>query len=363
MPKFLTSGAQKLMANFIESSGVKGAVYDEEMTLLWTNYPEFFDNFDIGKINGESPLISESAFSAEADGVRAVLNITPVYKSPRVISAYVCIIREAYDIYKMMNKTVISDFSDNIMRKNRDRLEKLAELNRAIGEAAADSADLNGADGANRLNELNDLVKKQEELLLSMRNETRFYIDTCFNEVSEKACNISLLFSTVCEYAAKSFKELGRKVSFTVEEKDYYINSDDGSLLIGFLHLLRSHVMLSPPKTAVSVTAAFEPLTGGTGLFVVKVKTSLLPSEKIGEELLLSSRAYGELAKKVVMYDYGGLFERCDSKKNMQTVFKIPAARKNRGPMFRSEKSCYEGVALTYLRDIIYCENNGDTVI
>lgn len=361
MPNSLTSGAEKMMENFIESSGSKGAIYDEKLTLIWTNYPDFFDNFEIEKMNEQSPLTSESSFSVETEGMRAVLNITPVYKSPRVISAYICIIREAYDIYKMMNKTVISDFSDNIMMKNKNKLERLAELNRVMGEAVMAVKELNGLGDTNELGNLTDLVQKQKKLLDSMKNETRFYIDTCFNEVSNESCNISVLFSTVCECAAESLRELGRKVSYTAETKDCYITSKDSALLLGFLHLLRSHIMVSPPKTAVSITAAFEPLTRKTGFFTVKVKTSLIPSEEIQKELLLSSRAYRELAKKVIIYNYSGEFKCADSAKNMQTFFKIPALKNNRGPMLKSGELLYEGNALTYLRDIIiYWEKNGE---
>lgn len=53
MPKFLTAGAQKLIENFIVSTGCKGAIYDEEMTCIWSNYNEFFDTFDLKKQKGK----------------------------------------------------------------------------------------------------------------------------------------------------------------------------------------------------------------------------------------------------------------------------------------------------------------------
>lgn len=363
MPKFLTSGAERLMENFIESSGGKGAIYDEEMTLIWTNYHEFFDKFDLKKMNEDAPIIFESSFSAELKDGRAVLNITPVYRSPRVISAYICIIREAYDIFKMMNKTVISDFSDNILRKNAYRIEKLAELNSAVREAAMELEDLQATGSIGDCCErIAGLAQKQEEMLFSMKNETRFYIDTCFNETDSTngLCNVTLLFSSVCGQAAESFDELNRKVRFTGVDKDCYIASEGGSLLLGFLHLLRAHIILSSPKSSVSVESYIESLSGNADLFCVKVKTTLLDREKIDDDLLTTSRAYRELAKKVVLYNYDGTFECSDLKKNMQTVLKIPTVKKNRGAMLNSVSSDYGGVEKTYLADIVYREKNGD---
>ena len=376
MPKFLTSGAQKLMENYIKSTGCKGAIYDEEMKLLWTNYPKYFDNFDLKTQCGERPLTSDSSFSLELDVGQAVLGITPVYKSSRIISAYVCIIRESYDIFKMINKTVISDFSDNIMQKSCDRLQKLAELNSAIGESVMELGSLCEPDGPEKLNnvfkELDKLIEKQKEMLSAMKNETEVYIDTCFIEQSDEDlyCNITLLLSAACAHVAESFKEIGRKVKFTVEDKKRYIPSEGRSLLLGFLHLLRAHVVLSPHGSSVSITVSVESAAGNSDYLCVKIKTLLLPGEEAekseeakeaAERLLLTSHAYRELAKKVVMYDYNGEFMCSDTKKYMQTIFKIPVGKKNRGPKLESDKLMYGSRALTYLNNIMYWEKNGET--
>ena len=50
MAKYMTSGAQKIMECFLQSSGGKSALYDDEMNLVWSNYHEFFDDFDLKQV-------------------------------------------------------------------------------------------------------------------------------------------------------------------------------------------------------------------------------------------------------------------------------------------------------------------------
>lgn len=405
MPKLLTSGAERLLENFVKFSGSKCAVYNGEMKLLQTNYHQFFDNFDLTQLFDPSALASEGTFTVETNGVHAVLSVSPIYKSQRVIAAYICIIREAYDIYKMISKSVISDFSDNIMKKNGNRLETLAQLNRAVTDSLAQSK----SSGAKK--KLAELLQKQKKLIDAMKNETKFYLYTCFNDVEKMGCNISLLFSQACEHVSEYLRETGRRVNYTAEEKDYYIEPEGGPLLLGFMHLLRAHLILSPKKTSVSITALYEDSPVGSGTFTVKLKTKLLSKENSDEDLtsnenideeptsmentndeplsvenaddepppieyadedlsfqedtyeslLISSRAYRELAKKVVVYDYGGDFNCHDSKKYMQTIFKIPVGKKNRRAVFKSVSAKYDSLDISYLEDIVYLDSSRDS--
>lgn len=346
MAKGITSGAQRLMENFLSSVEGRAALYDEEMNLIWTNYHEFFDKFDLKKTNEETPIRIESSFSADIDGSRAVLSITPVYKSLRTISAYVCVIRDSYEVYKLMNKTAIAAFTNNMMEKNAYKLERLAELNANIGEAVR---------GNESSEEINDLIMEQKRLLVSMRNEAKYCIDTCYNEVdsNEVNCNLSMMFRSLCKDAEESFRDLGRKVNFTGESRDYYIIENSKALVTAFLHLLRSHLLLSPLKSPVNISTYYE----ANGSFCISVKTKLVPIDKTDESVITTSRAYRELAKKVILFDYNGSFECSDDDKNMQTVFKFPVLKKNRGPVLTTSNSWYlnerNRILHTYMMDII----------
>lgn len=346
MAKGITSGAQRLMENFLSSVEGRSALYDEDMNLIWTNFHEFFDKFDLKKTNEETPIRIESSFSADIDGSQAVLSITPVYKSLRTISAYVCVIRDSYEVYKLMNKTAIAAFTNNMMEKNAYKLERLAELNANIGEAVR---------GNESAEEINDLIMEQKRLLVSMRNEARYCIDTCYNEVdsNEINCNLSMMFRSLCKDAEESFRDLGRKVSFTGESRDYYIIENSKALVTAFLHLLRSHLLLSPLKSPVNISTYYE----ANGNFCISVKTKLAPIDKTDESVLTTSRAYRELAKKVVLFDYNGSFECSGDDKNMQTVFKFPVLKKNRGPVLTTSNSWYlnerNRILHTYMIDII----------
>lgn len=379
MAKGITSGAQRLMENFLSSVEGRSALYDEEMNLIWTNYREFFDKFDLKKINEETPIRNESSFSADIDGSQEVLSITPVYKSLRTISAYVCVIRSSYEVYKLMNKTAIAAFTNNMMEKNKDKLERLAELNAKVGEAVRENENTE---------EINDLIMEQKRLLVAMRNETKYCIDTCYNEVNSNKinCNPSMMFKSLCEDAEESFRDLGRKVNFSGESRDYYITENSTALATAFLHLLRSHMLLSPLKSTVSISTYYE----ASGSFCVSVKSKLVSLDKIskinridnadniddidntdnidnidytdkadntGERVLITARAYRELAKKVILFDYNGSFECSDDNKNMQTVFKFPVLKKNRGPVLTTSNSWYldknKRVLHAYMMDII----------
>lgn len=369
MAKGITSGAQRLMENFLSSVEGRSALYDEEMNLIWTNYHEFFDIFDLKKINEETPIRIESSFSTDIDGNQEVLSITPVYKSLRTISAYVCVIRSSYEVYKLMNKTAIAAFSNNMMEKNINKLERLVGLNAYIAEAV-------------RFEEIDDFLMEQKRLLVSMRNETKYYMDTCYNHVNsnEINCNPSMMFRSLCEDAEESFRDLGRKITFSGESRDYYITENSTALATAFLHLLRSHLLLSPLKSNLNISTYYE--AGGS--FCVSVKSKLVSLDKLsrinktdnadnadnigdidntdnidntGERVLITARAYRELAKKVILFDYNGSFECSDDNKNMQTVFKFPVLKKNRGPVLTTSNSWYldkkKRVLHTYMMDII----------
>ncbi len=362
MAKYMTSGAQKIMECFLQSSGGKSALYDDEMNLVWSNYHEFFDDFDLKQVKSENQLTSETAVSVITNGVRAVLNITPVRKTVRTICAYVCNIKDAYDIYRLMSKTVISDFANNIMNKSKARIEKLVMLNQEIHEAVSDLM-TNNAESGSESSVLNELILQQEQFLTTMNNEIRFYIDTCYKELSEEkeSCNLTILFATVFSYIAEDFKELKRKVVLSVPKKDYYIMNGGSTFLLAFMHLLRAHIMLSPTKSSVTLSAEYNDTITPAGLFLVKVKTTLLSDDKTDESTLLTSRAYRELSKKVFKYNYGGTFECTDTKKNMQTIFSVPVAKKNRGAMLNSSNVCYNsdegGIYRRYMREILCTEN------
>lgn len=133
------------------------------------------------------------------------------------------------------------------------------------------------------------------------------------------------------------------------------------TFLLAFMHLLRAHIMLSPTKSSVTLSAEYNDTITPAGLFLVKVKTTLLSDDKTDESTLLTSRAYRELSKKVFKYNYGGTFECTDTKKNMQTIFSVPVAKKNRGAMLNSSNVCYNsdegGIYRRYMREILCTEN------
>lgn len=355
MARAITSGAQRLMEQFLSTANGRSAFYNEQMELIWTNYHEFFDNFDLKKISEEVQIKDEIELPAEINGGKAVLSITPAYKSLRIITAYVCVIKTSYEVYKLMAKTDIADFSNNMMDKTNEKLERLTELNDCIKEAVQ---------GGENADSINDLLREQKRLLVSMRNETKYCMDTCYNktESTEVSCNLSMMFDALCKDAEQSFRDLGRKVNFEGESRDYYIVEDSKALVTAFLHLLRSHIIMSPLKSNLNISAYYEQNGNNSGNFCVSIKTKLNPVSKTAESDLTTARAYRELAKKVVLYDYNGSFECDDDDKNMLSVIRFPVLKKNRGPMLTTSNSWYlnsgNRVLHTYMLDIIEREIN-----
>lgn len=350
MAKSITAGAQKLMESFLGSVEGKCAFYDDDKKLLWTNCSEFFEKFDLKKVDEEDPIKSEVCISVNIDGEKSALCITPVYRTLRTIVAYICIARNDYEVYSMMDMTSIPDYTNNAMEKTEDKLEKLTELNSYIEEAIQDE------DGAERAI---DLIREQKRLLVSMKNETKYQRQTCFIEKSDDDlnCNLTMMFSAMCNDAEESFRDLGRKIIFKGEGKDYYIAEDSKALQTSFMHLLRSHMILSPLKSILEIATYYEASSSTTSNFCVSIKTRLKPSSQIEDSALLSSYAYRELSKKVVKYDYQGIFNVEDDGKTLKTEFKIPVLKKNRGPMLTASNSWYlDGRSRplhTYMKDII----------
>lgn len=328
----ITAPTKKAYEVLLNSFEGKTALYDEEMNWLWDNYPEFYSKLDLKEIADPEALKEETNFPVVDGGKKAVLTVIPIYKGKRTVISYVCVLKDNYSIYKMMNEASISAYVNNYFSKKGSSLKELMALNTEISEEIQKNT------GSEHLDEL---LARQKRVIYSLSTENEYLSATCFStpKEAELYCNLNELFKAICRDAEQSFRTIKRKVSYTFDDKNYYISKEYEHLMTAFMYLLRSHMILSPLKSPIDISSEFESVSGG--IFCVTVSTKLRPREQIKETVITSSEACRDLAKKVILNDYEGDIIFSDSGKAMTTTIKIPVQKKNRKNLLNSRNSSY----------------------
>lgn len=326
--------AKKAYETLLNSFEGKTALYDEEMNWLWDNYPEFYNKLNFKEIAESEALKEETHFPVVDGDKKAVLTVIPIYKSKRTVIAYICVLKDNYSIYKMMNEASISDYINNYFSKKGDSLKELTALSTEISEVIKKNTDSE---------HLDELLARQNRVICSLAKENEYLSATCFSapKEAELNCNLTELFKAICKDAEQSFRTIKRKVNYTFDEKNYYISKEYEPLLIAFMHLLRSHMILSPLKSPIDISSEFESVSYTGGAFCVTVSTKLKTREQPDKSVIISSEAYRDLAKKVILNDYAGEIIFSDTDKAMITTIKIPVQKKNRGNILNSRNSSY----------------------
>lgn len=352
----MPASVKKLYEGLLNAFDGKTALYDEEMNLICTDYPEFYDNFSLKEACGNSPFKKETHIAVTDGGEKVTLTVIPIYKGKRTVSSYLCVLKENFGIYKMMSSSPISDYVNIYLKKHKKKLEELDDLNRDITRAL---------EGLPKDDPVKMFLARQKRAISSIIEENGYFYKTCFPEVedSDINCNLSILLEAICQDAEISLKTLKRKITYPSDNNKYYISKEYKSLAAAFLHLIRYHLMLSPLKTGINISTEYEDMSYNRGYFCVTISTKLKPAEEIGE-LLTDANSYRDLAKNVVLFNYEGDISFTTTKTKLTSTVKIPAVKKNRGPILSSKNSPYMADGYrpfsVYMRDIIEYEINAN---
>lgn len=350
----MSASVKKLYEGLLNAFDGKTALFDEEMNLFYTDYPEFYNKFNLKEASSGNPLKKETHLSVAYGKEKAVLTVIPIYRGKRTVSSYLCVLKENYGIYKMMSRSTVSDYVNNYLNKHMKNLKELGELNRDITAAL---------EGLPEDDPVKKLLARQKRAISSVIQENEYFYKTCFPDVedSDLYCNLSVLLEAICQDAEISLKALKRKVTYHSDDNNYYTSKNYESLVAAFFHLIRFHLMLSPLRTGISISVGYETMSYILGYFCVTISTKLKPAEEISE-LLIDANSYRDLAKNVVLFNYEGDISFTSNKKTLTSTVKIPARKNNRGPFLSSENSPYMNdnyrPLSIYIKDIIEKEIN-----
>ena len=301
------------------------AVYDEHFVLQWSN-SDFFKKFDISEIKSK-PLLCETHFKVLYKGESAVLTVTPIYRSKRVVDAYTFSVRNVYQIYKMLCCSAASDYYPIVFEDYMQQANSLIDMNNDLMEN-------------DQIDKDTDIINFQNRMLSTMKNDMESLSKSLFvkKEPITVNCNVSLLMSVICKDAAYCLNDIKRSLNGKLDDRNYYtkINFDLFALAVG--NILNCHLALSPLRSAMTVNTCCEK----EKYFHVVIKSKSKPKKDktdLYKEMYAAFKR--DLAEKTIKCDCNGIFKYSDDDKSVVTEFKLPVFLKNRGSMLTSRNSAY----------------------
>lgn len=313
----------KSFISFLANEDGASAVYDEKFVLRWRN-DKFFDTFDVSEIKAMH-LMYETHFKTVHKGESAVMTVTPIYKSKRVVDAYAINIKNVYHIYKMLGCTSASDYMPVLFDSYKQQTDKLIEVNRNLLDNA-------------RTRKEADILDSQIRALTGINNDMETLLKAAFakKEPINVNCNVSLLTSIICKDASSCLSDVKRSLNVKVDDKNYYTKISYELFVIAAACILNYHMALSPLKSGISVVACCEKDKD----FHITVKSKLNP-EETDEYSEMYAAAKRTLAEKIIKNDCGGDYKYYYDDKTTVTEIKISVFLKNRGSMLTSRNSAY----------------------
>lgn len=327
----VTSSVLKGVTTYLSALNARSAVFNDDLTLIWTNCDEFFKTFDTTVISDALPIKSEQPVSVVVNKVKYAMNVVPLYRSKRLVSGYVCVLRDSYEVFRMVNSSAVSDFTELFLRETQEKASRIISINKVMEE----------------------LVPKNEEgeKLASLMKEQYVQAMRLFTEATSTAalsgliavddspnlnCNISALVAGLCVEASQCLVKTKRKLIRNVDLRHYYARIGYKTFAVAFMSAFRSHLYISPLKSNIEVSSRFD-----DGDFFITVKSELLPEDAIDFAQQMRSCLDRELAHKIIASDCGGELTYTAEGGVAVTEMKVPVTKKNRGASLNSANSEY----------------------
>lgn len=321
------------LTSYFSSIDAKTAIYSDSFELISSPCMDYFKNLDISAIVADPPVKDEKIYSVKAGDEKAVISVTPVFKSKRIVAAYAFVVRSDYYIYKMMNAGIIADYTNYTLEKHRDHITDVIQNNKIIIECIKKGESTE---------ETLDLLEKQNDILIdvySELNRTRYsaFADSGYKRVN---CNVTALLSALCSEAELCFREVKREVIIDIEQRNYYAKIDFNLLTIAISNLLHFHLYTSPLKSKIHIST----LCDEESCIEITLRSKL---DKTGYEELqdkASALFLRDLAHKIICYDCNGEYKLNQNDKELESKIMIPVSKKNRGSLLTSKNSAYLGM-------------------
>ena len=332
MDTSVSTSVLKGVTTYLSSLNAKSAVYSDDLKLLWTSGDEFFKTVDTGFIKDALPIKEETHLSLTVDKVRFAVSVTPLYRSKRLVSGYVCVMRDSTEIYAMANSSAVSDHARLFLQDIQEKANRIISLDKVL-------------DGLIPENENKEKI--QDILRDQCANSLRIFTAASASrailppaESSEDApavnCHVSALISGLCTEASQCLVKTKRKLIKDIDMRNYYAKVDYRVFAVAFMSILRSHLYISPLKSSIQVSSRFE-----DGNYIVTVSSELLPEDKMDPLQIARSMHDRELARKIVVSDCGGVLTFKEEKNTAVSEMTLPVIKKNRGASLNNANSEY----------------------
>lgn len=317
---------------YLSSLDAKSAVYNDDLTLIWSSCDDFFNSLDTRVISDVIPIKSEENIPVIVHKVKYVMNIVPLYRSKTLVCGYVCVLRDSYEMYRMLNSSAVSDYIRSFLKEAQEKTTRIIGVSKVMDGLIPEDGDKE---------ELKQLVHEQNMQATRLFTEASS-IDTIISAgTGENApdvnCNVSALVAVLCVEANQCLVKTKRKLIRDVDVKSYYAKVDYKLFAVAFMSVLRSHMYISPLKSDIEVTSYFD----DGSYFYVTVRSQLLPGEELTytqEQKAIQDR---ELARMIAAFDCNGSLTFTTDKNTATSEIKIRAFKKNRGPSLTNSNSEY----------------------
>lgn len=316
---------------YLSSTNTRSAVYNDDLTLAWTNCDEFFGKLDTRIISDAFPLKGEEQIAVTEGNSKYAMSVAPLYRSKRLVCGYVCTLRDSFEIYRMINSSAISDFNELFLKDSREKLSRIISINKAVENILEKSS---MTDKAKEL--MREQYKNAERLYTEVSNSMALSCTVSEDEDPAVNCNISILLKGLCTEAAQCLVKTKRKLIRKLDDKNYYAKIDYKTFSVAFLGAFRSHLYISPLKSDIEVISRFD---GGD--YIITVTSKVLPETKLDHISELKAQQDLELARKIVGADCGGSLTFTQNGEKAISVMRVPVIKKNRGPLLNSANSEY----------------------
>lgn len=330
----LSAPILKGLTSFLSSLDAISAVYDTDFNLVSTDSEDFFSDLDVSTIASDPPQRGETAYTVMVNGEKMILSVTPVFKSKRIIAAYIFVARSDYQLYKQMCAGSIPDYFSIIMDRIREDIAACSQMNDLLQNTGSPKKN------AALLQEQNRILKG----LYADLGKTRSSIFSTAKVDDRINCNVSALLNCLCNDTLDCLKDVKRKVNIDIDTRNCYCNIDHELFTAAFSNALMYHLQCSPLKSAVNIKSTIYAESYAENYFELTVKTKALPEEDETTENDAASAKYcRDLAHKIICYDFGGEYEIDNSDGYVTTMIKLPVLKKNRGKQLNSNNSPYLG--------------------
>ena len=327
----VTASVLKGVTTYLSSLNAKSAVYNDDLTLVWTNCEEFFKTLDTKVIRAALPIKAEQPISVVMDKVKYVMNVVPLYRSKRLVCGYACVLRDSYEIYRMISSSALADYNELFLKETQEKATRII--------------------GASKVME--KLVPKDEngEKLLGLIKEQHVQAERIFTEASGNNaasalkdedgelyvnCNVSALIAGLCTEASQCLVKARRRLIKNIDGRSYYAKIDYKTFAIAFMSTFRSHLYISPLKSDIEISSRFE-----EGDCFITVKSDMLPDDMIDFMQETKSQQDRELARRIIMSECDGSLTFTTEGGKAATELRVPVIKKNRGPMLNNSNSEY----------------------